>query len=489
MGMMRIGHGCMAFLVTLGVTVSQAWGASPAWLEGVAVDLDGPPPPETYLVNPSGGETAPEWFDLSRYPYPEGAFLPSVESLPGVEMVPVPGPKRRFAAWKVPVYAVVGVPRDAFDLAMGTGDKIPGFGFVFCILYQWSSADHLFRHPDDWYAGVQMTNKYDHGLTYGWFDGWINPGFFSNLRCTKWMKEDYSKVAKAETHNDKVLEQVHAENARIDGENKALKAKREEYVAARDRALKGGDYQEACLRSAVLAQRASTQAETVPGEPAWTTAIEQFSLLASLAKEDPRHDEWYKAQLYGIDKNLLNGLPAGFDEGRLRAQGLLVLAQFRGVYGNDPTEGLHVVNEVIESFEAKDMLREKLEVIRWVKLPLLYRIALKGPADADTSELFAGTNASAILALPDLAETDKEYAESLRMDFLNILQAWTRYEVASSSTTLERTLGYRILVKLKNHKIIGWRQQARELVAELSEESRHGFSRQSAMDALSGTLD
>lgn len=445
------------------------FASPPDWMADIILDVDTTNIETSYLEKQTSSASSPGWYDLGRYPYPQGEYKSHVNSIPGETSMKIPEPEKKSHWWKIPIYVVIGFPRDIVDISFGVADKVPIFGGISCIVYQMIPLNYLFRHPDDWYlAGLgPYENDQEHSLTYGLLDGWCDPGFFSNLRCTKWSKTDYTEVNLAKNHNKRIQQNIENKKNETDTFNANLKTSKEEYINSFFQSYKRGKYRETYIRYNVL----DDVAEEIYGDnfqrKLHQLRIIGFISIIKLAEQDNSNHDWFLSEINKMDKRFLDILPSTFDNANVRARGLILLAQIRGDFGNAPQEGLRILDEVFNHYNKNGKIKNTFDVVRWVKIPLLYKISLKSHIQTDVFKHFNDTITDAILNLSNLSRVDLEYSENLRVDFLNILSLFTQYEVKKTGVVLDKTIGYQILLTLESHKNVAWRQQARELVNEL----------------------
>ena len=187
-----------------------------------------------YLATPTAPEAKPAkepaWVAAGRKGVANLIQRNKVNSLPGMRKYDLSRPPRRFYWWNLPIYAVLGFPRDLIDgffgsLSLAEIAIFEPFNLVLTgVGYELVPTQVLARHPSDWHRWPGRRNANGHG----WFDGeW---GFFSNLHYTTFIRTNEKRLDVWRTHNQVVDDKMAAENAKIDQENAEVRAKRAAYI-------------------------------------------------------------------------------------------------------------------------------------------------------------------------------------------------------------------------------------------------------------------
>lgn len=147
--------------------------------------------------------------------------------MPGKPFRQVDPPPEALSIWKLPFYAVLGLPRDLIDGFMGGLAFVPILSNFDYAVYELVPTQILMRDPHDWHRWSGAPNSNGHGFYEG---EW---GWFPTARAWKLKHPSESKAKRNAEYNAKLQKQLDELNNAAEAANQnAAKAQRDTRQAA-----------------------------------------------------------------------------------------------------------------------------------------------------------------------------------------------------------------------------------------------------------------
>ena len=210
-------------------------------------------------VPPGAKELAPPRFIQSpQYAFPGREKLPGLSVLSGETLYDLERPPRIRQWWKIPLYVVVGMPRDAFDTLFGAAGYVPVVNLALTGGYELLGAQYLMRHPQDYHRYPGRANENKHGWING--DGW---GWFSNARHMGFSKVDQERLDQWKQHNERVEAALRKQNEDIRAHNEQIDREAQAYRETARADLAATRYPDALARFWTYCRRRPTDFEAL----------------------------------------------------------------------------------------------------------------------------------------------------------------------------------------------------------------------------------
>lgn len=233
-------------------------------------------------ADPSAGIIPADAPERTLHPMPAERPRDLLDEVPGKPFADLSSPPRSFAWWKIPVYAVLGAPRDAVDMLFGAAANIPVVNVpVVGLAYEVVPTQLLIRDPRDWHRWPGRRNARGHG----WLDSrsW---GWFPTARSMKFRYVDEARAERLKKSNEALEVELAALNREIETQGREIARRRREARAAALEALAAGDYREAVARLLPCA-------ESDPSDE----SVEAM-LIDALAAHGDAGPEWVRPHLW-----------------------------------------------------------------------------------------------------------------------------------------------------------------------------------------------
>ncbi len=164
--------------------------------------------------------------EVTTYPL-TGVERELLNEIPGQPPRQVDPPPQALAWWRLPFYAVLGLPRDMVDAVAGGLSFVPVLNMVVMAGYEVVPVQWVMRHHRDWHRWPGRRNDNGHGIIDS--EGW---GFFPSARHWRMTYPSQRAARRNQKHNEELVARLREANRGIDEHNRELAARRLEARSA-----------------------------------------------------------------------------------------------------------------------------------------------------------------------------------------------------------------------------------------------------------------